>query len=284
MCSDLAPTVSSSPLGSSASLSGISWCSRSRLMPSPGRRGAGPLVFPAPGGGTLDVSAASWATTRPDRPTCGMCAASATACPDPTSGYPHRSRLRSHRPASAPVSLLACSSASPVGSFTPRAWPPSGFSAARTRLNTPPRRRADPCGTGPRSPRRRAAGLVAATTRRSSRRLRFSPRRRTSPSWRTRSALACALGRQFRPSRRAGPCRRITAPAAPRPPPKTPLSSCPLSASVPAPRPETPEGRRTPYRGPRVARERETSSPIPAVAWSETRIARGLAPEPVEVP
>ena len=31
---------------------------------------------------------------------------------------------------------------------------------------------------------------------------------------------------------------------------KTPLSSCPQSASVPAPRPETPENRRTPYVGP----------------------------------
>ena len=34
LCSDLPPTVSSSPPGSSSSLFWISWCSRSRLMPS----------------------------------------------------------------------------------------------------------------------------------------------------------------------------------------------------------------------------------------------------------
>ena len=65
---------------------------------------------------------------------------------------------------------------------------------------------------------------------------------------------------------------------------KTRLSSCPQSASVPAPRPETPENRRTPYAGPWGARERETSSPIFTVACRECQVARGLAPEPVEVP
>ena len=59
---------------------------------------------------------------------------------------------------------------------------------------------------------------------------------------------------------------------------RTRLSSCPQSASVPAPRPETPEGRRTPYAGPWGARERETSSPIFTAAWSETQAARGLTP------
>ena len=75
-----------------------------------------------------------------------MSAASAIACPDPASGEYRRGYAgigdvsdRIGRPPR-PLRSSTCSAASPAGSLAPRAWPPSGVNAPRTRLDAPTRR------------------------------------------------------------------------------------------------------------------------------------------------